>query len=169
MKHRVYKHDFCGQRFGKLIAITPTEERIHGKVVWLCQCDCGNTCKVMSTRLASGHTKSCGCYNSEHTIVMNTTHSGTGTRLYSIYCCMKTRCYNKNSNAFTYYGERGISVCDEWKKDFGAFRDWALSHGYSEKLTIDRIDNDGNYEPGNCRWATYHEQRMNQRRMKHAV
>lgn len=169
MPRRVFKHDFRGKRFGKLLAIEPTEERIHGKIVWRCRCDCGNYCMVMSTRLASGHTKSCGCYNSEHTVKMNTTHGGTHTRLYSIWASMKTRCLNPNSKAYHYYGGRGISICDEWKDNFSAFRDWALSNGYRDDLTLDRIDSDKDYSPENCKWSTWHEQRINQRRMKNAV
>lgn len=164
MAQRVYKHDFRGKRFGKLTALEPTTNRVHGKVMWLCRCDCGNFCTVMSTRLASGHTKSCGCYNSEHTVLMNTTHGGTYSRLYSIWSSMKTRCYNPKSKSYGYYGGRGISVCQEWRNDFSAFREWALSHGYQDNLTLDRIDGDGSYSPGNCRWATWHEQRTNQRR-----
>lgn len=161
---RVFRHDFRGKRFGKLIAIEPTEERLHGKVMWLCKCDCGKTCKVMSTRLSSGHTKSCGCYSSELTTQMNTTHGGTGTRLFSIWQSMKTRCSNPNSKAYKWYGGRGITVCKEWLHDFGAFQRWALSHGYQDDLTIDRINVDMGYCPKNCRWASWHEQRINQRR-----
>ena len=158
MSRRVFKHDFRGKRFGKLLAIEPTEERVHGKVMWRCRCDCGNYCTVMSTRLASGHTKSCGCYNSEHTIETNTTHGGRHTRLYSIWASMKTRCLNPNSKTYHYYGGRGISICDEWKDNFSAFRDWALSNGYRDDLTLDRIDSDKDYSPENCKWSTWHEQ-----------
>lgn len=159
-------HDLRGKRFGKLMAIEPTEERLHGKVMWLCICDCGNSCTVMSTRLASGHTKSCGCYSSERTTALNTTHGGSHSRLYSIWDSMKTRCNNPKAKSFSYYGGRGISVFPEWEKNFTAFRDWAYANGYRDDLTLDRIDGDGNYSPDNCRWATWHEQRVNQNRRK---
>lgn len=157
-------YDFRGKRFGKLVAIEPTQQRLHGKVIWLCKCDCGNLCKILSSRLVSGHTKSCGCYSSERTTELNTTHGGSHTRLYSIWDSMKTRCNNSKSKTYSYYGGKGITVCLEWEKDFATFRDWALDNGYAENLTLDRIDGEKGYCPENCRWATWHEQRVNQKR-----
>lgn len=97
---------------------------------------------------------------------MSKWHGGKGTRLYSIWKAMKTRCYNPNFHAYPIYGGRGISVCDEWKSDFQKFRDWSLSNGYEDDLTIDRIDTNGDYRPDNCRWVTYKAQANNTRRNK---
>lgn len=91
----------------------------------------------------------------------NYKHGGKGTRLYSIWANMKTRCSNPKHMHFDRYGARGITVCDEWKNDFLKFYDWAMSHGYEDHLTIDRIDNDGNYEPSNCRWVSVKQQGLN--------
>ena len=165
MASRVYRHELTGLRFGKLVVLERTEKRIHGKVVWRCRCDCGKESEVLSTRLISGHTKSCGCYNSEHTVAQNTTHGKSKTRLYRIWDSMKTRCFNAKSRAYSYYGGKGITVCPEWKNDFSRFYSWAVTHGYRDDLTIDRINPSGNYCPQNCRWATWHEQRINQTRM----
>lgn len=88
-------------------------------------------------------------------------HGGTGTRLYRIHKAMKTRCYNPNFPAYKYYGGKGIVICDEWVDDFTVFRDWSLSNGYEDGLTIDRIDGNGNYEPSNCRWVTLADQQRN--------
>lgn len=161
---RVYKHNLSGKRFGKLVVVSESEERRNGRVMWNCLCDCGNSCVVRSCHLISGHTKSCGCFSSEKTTEMNTTHGSTHSRLYSIWKSMKTRCNNPKSKAYNYYGGRGIHICDLWQNDFSAFKEWALENGYSDELTIDRKNPDGNYEPQNCRWTTWHEQRMNQRR-----
>lgn len=158
--------NLTGMRFGKLLVLNKTELRRNGKILWECQCDCGNTCLVRSCHLISGHTKSCGCYSSEKTTQMNTTHNGTHSRFYSIWSSMKTRCNNPNSKAFDYYGGRGITVCPEWQYSFESFRNWAIMNGYSDKLTLDRINGDKGYAPENCRWATWHQQRMNQNRSR---
>jgi hypothetical protein len=99
----------------------------------------------------------------------NTTHGLSGTRLHRIWCAMKTRCYNKNQKHYYRYGGRGITVCNEWKNDFIKFKNWSESNGYSDELSIDRIDNNGNYCPENCRWSTYKIQNTNRRKQKHLV
>ena len=88
-------------------------------------------------------------------------HGGAHTRLYNVWCCMRERCKNPHNKRYDRYGGRGIKVCSEWDHDFAAFRDWSNANGYQEGLTIDRIDCDGNYEPGNCRWVTHKVQNRN--------
>ena len=157
-----------GQRFGRLTVVGQTEERQHRHVVWECHCDCGNTCFVMSSSLIHGSTKSCGCFMSEARGVSRTTHHMSHEKIYLLWQGMKQRCFYQNNKAFKYYGGRGITVCDEWKDNFQAFYDYVskLPH-YGEKgYSLDRINNDGNYEPGNVKWSTQTEQLMNRRNSK---
>lgn len=149
--------DLTGKRFGRMVAL-----RYEGNRKWLCRCDCGNEKVVFGLDLRQGKTQSCGCLQRERTSEANRRHYGKGTRLHNIWCGMKERCFNPNFERFHRYGGRGITVCDEWKTSFITFRDWALSNGYRDDLTLDRINNDGNYEPRNCRWATAKEQFKNQ-------
>lgn len=153
--------DLTNQKFGRLTALHMVERNTSNKVQWLCKCDCGNFKKVTTGHLRSGHTNSCGCYNIESSITANISHGGKGTRLYNIWCDMKKRCYNQKHRSYERYGGRDIKVCDEWLHDFSTFRDWSIVNGYADNLTIDRINNDGNYEPSNCRWTTQKEQNNN--------
>lgn len=149
-----YIEDIQGNKYGLLTAIQFVEIR-KGRAYWLCQCECGKEVIKMAKLLKNGHTTTCGDI-SHHTI-----HGQSHTRLYSIWQDMKNRCNNPNLANFDRYGGRGIKVCDEWMKSFESFRDWALNNGYSDDLTIDRIEVDGDYEPYNCRWATKQEQGNN--------
>lgn len=162
--------NLVGQKFGRLTVI---EQHGYGKpnkhgsryAIWYCLCDCGNYCERNTAtlkRVRSNH--SCGCLAKEHLKDMadkNVTHGMTGTRLYGCYKGMMNRCYRKKDIHYKAYGGRGIVVCDEWKNNVKAFIDWALTHGYSDELTIERINVNGNYEPNNCTWIPMSEQYKN--------
>ena len=157
--------DLTGKQYGRL-TVLERQGSLNGHAAWKCICKCGKVIVTRSCDLRSGKTTSCGCFHNEMVANITKSHELCGTRIYNIYSDMIQRCYNPKGTGYKNYGGRGIRVCDEWKNDRQQFFDWAKSSGYSEKLTLDRIDNDGNYEPSNCRWATPSEQRVNQRRMK---
>ncbi len=154
--------DLTGQTFGYLTVINRAENNKYNRAQWLCECDCGTRKIIDACSLKSGNTKSCGCHKNDY----NRKHGGKGTRLYDCWCQMRYRCENPNNQAYSDYGKRGISVCDEWH-DFSIFRDWAYQNGYDHSKSIDRIDVNGNYEPSNCRWTDSKVQMNNRRNTPH--
>lgn len=122
------------------------------KSYWVCLCECGETKEVRGAHLRSGYTKCCGCVKPG-----KRTHGGAGSRLYNIWCSMKQRCYNPNCSSYRWWGRIGVTICDEWLNDFANFREWALSNGYKDNLTIDRVRNANIYSPDTCEWVTIQE------------
>jgi len=154
--------DLTGQRFGRLVVAERAANRGKNISYWWCICDCGTEKEIRGSNLRHGATRSCGCLLSERARETHIIHGKCHERIYNIWLGMRQRCSNKQNPAYYRYGGRGITVCNEWN-DFQAFYQWAMANGYSDDLTIDRIDNMKNYYPQNCRWTTWGQQGINRR------
>lgn len=146
-------HDLTGRRFGRLVVVERSRNNSSGRAMWLCRCDCGGTTIVSGSNLLCGHCRSCGCLARKH-------GRARKERLYNIWVGMRQRCRDKNCRSYPNYGDRGIYVCKEWD-DYPTFRAWAMSNGYSDELSIDRINPDGGYSSDNCRWQSCKAQNNN--------
>lgn len=158
--------DLTGHRYGRLTVLRMAP-RVKGRgVEWVCKCDCGKETVVKANSLRQGNTKSCGCLHREILIRRNRKHGraarGNKSRLYGIWSRMRQRCSDPGTEDYERYGGRGITVCEEWQ-DFQAFHDWACANGYRDDFSIERIDNDGDYEPDNCKWIPMERQARNKR------
>lgn len=154
--------NLINKKFGRLTVVDLAYIK-NQSTFWSCLCDCGKVVIKKASYLTTGDTRSCGCLKSEELSKRNSKHNLYKHPIYNVWKNMKNRCYRINNKQYSNYGGRGITVCEEWKKDFLSFFTWANENGYKNNLTIDRIDVDGNYCPENCRFIPLSEQQKNKR------
>ncbi len=150
-------NNLTSQKFGRLEVLERAENDKDGNARWRCKCECGTEKRILGGSLLYGKSISCGCFKREKASERATTHGEAKTRLYAVWQSMKARCQNPKNPEFHRYGGREISICPEWENDFLAFRTWSKANGHRDGLTIDRINNDGNYTPQNCQFITRSE------------
>lgn len=153
--------DLTGMTFNYWTVLAYDEVKfVSGKSYWICECVCGEERSIRADQLKSGVSKSCGCHNREVKRKMMTTHGDSNTKLHKRWVAMRQRCSNPKNSRYHNYGGKGVKVCSEWE-DFKVFKDWSLKNGYKDSLTIDRIDNKGDYSPDNCRFISNEAQQLN--------
>lgn len=172
LRHSSIYVDRIGKRYGRWLVVSRAPNGEKGRVFFNCRCDCGKEASVRGDILHNGGSQSCGCLKHERWIQRmkgnknNLVHGLYQHPLYKIWTSMKNRCYNSNDRIFQHYGGRGITVCDRWINDFAAFlKDMGERPNTGRRMSLDRINVNGNYESSNCKWSNYSEQRSNQRKV----